>query len=406
MELEWLTGPDAQRWLNDAGIWISEGQPILRVAKRLRKSLTAEQSAWVLDQAQLRIRARRKFSNADRMYFTRTALEQSTSEIIAAYKARRFASLARVADICCGIGGDLIALANGRPEQLLGLDMDPVVAAFAAANLRAHDLSAEVLCDKYEERAWTGWDGIHIDPDRRRSGKRTRAELLQPPLPEILERTDAQTALAIKLAPATPHHPALPGHAEREWIGHRRECKQQMVWMNGLQSAAATRTATVVKSEGTASFSVSEDLVRTVPMVAERLGRFLFEPHAVLLAAGLVDSFCEQNGLGRVADGIGYLTGDQDLPHPLLSRFTVVEILPLAAPKVAARLDQLDCGNLELKLRGIMEPAARPFRRYKPRGSQPFTVILTPTVGGGVAVICQRIDDGPAQSNNAKKGGE
>ncbi len=393
MDLEWLTGPDAEKWLSEARTSIFAGQPILRVAKRLRKSLAPDQAAWILDQAQLRLRARQKFTLADRMYFTRTALEQSTSELIAAYKAIRFANRARIADLCCGIGGDLIALAKQLPERLLGLDMDPIVSAFAAANIRAHELSAEVVCDKFEERVWTGWDAIHVDPDRRRSGKRIRAELLQPPLPEILKRIDDQTGLAIKLAPATPHHPDLPSHVEREWIGQQRECKQQVIWMNGLESQPGIRTATVVSSEGAISFRVSERELRTVPRVADTVGDFLFEPHAVLLAAELVDSYCEQFGLARVADGIGYLTGETDLPHPLLGRFRVLETHPLTASRVAPRLDQLDCGRLEVKHRGIMESAARPFRRYKPRGGRPLTLILTPTANGGLAAICERINE-------------
>src|SRR6516225_9221446 len=64
-----------------------------------------------LETALLRSRARDKFTDADRMYFTREALEQATGEAVARHRANRFARFGSVADLCCGIGGDALALA-------------------------------------------------------------------------------------------------------------------------------------------------------------------------------------------------------------------------------------------------------------------------------------------------------
>ncbi|MGB6164688.1 MAG: hypothetical protein WBF75_19385, partial [Pseudonocardiaceae bacterium] len=41
-------------------------------------------------------------------------VEQASSEVIAEHRARRFAGAVRVADLCCGIGGDLLALGGQR----------------------------------------------------------------------------------------------------------------------------------------------------------------------------------------------------------------------------------------------------------------------------------------------------
>ena len=107
----------------------------VRIAKSLRKLTTPTRSALLMEQAQLRIRARKKFGLADKMFFTRRGLEQSTSEAIARYKATRFADLQSVADICCGIGGDLIAMAHrgdgSSPHQTVGVDQDEHTCLFA-----------------------------------------------------------------------------------------------------------------------------------------------------------------------------------------------------------------------------------------------------------------------------------
>ena len=82
----------------------------LRLQQQLRKSLPAERARLVVEQLELRQRARRKFSAAEQMFFTRQTLEQATDERLAAYKAARFAAVAPTgvwADICCGIGGSI-----------------------------------------------------------------------------------------------------------------------------------------------------------------------------------------------------------------------------------------------------------------------------------------------------------
>src|SRR4051812_38901574 len=80
--------------------------------QRLRKQFPDELVKAALETALLRRKALGKFTRADRMFFTRAALEQSSGEIVSRYRAGRFAQFRNVADLCCGIGGDLIGLAE------------------------------------------------------------------------------------------------------------------------------------------------------------------------------------------------------------------------------------------------------------------------------------------------------
>ena len=68
-----------------------------------------------LTQSRLRARARAKFGEAaDRLYFTADGLEQATRSRWPPAGPRRFAQAAvrRIADLGCGIGGDLLPLAG------------------------------------------------------------------------------------------------------------------------------------------------------------------------------------------------------------------------------------------------------------------------------------------------------
>ena len=108
----------------------------LTTATRLRRDHPAELVSAALTQAQLRQRAVAKFGeDAHRMYFTPHGFEQSTRTAVAAHRAARLAALGvrSAADLCCGIGGDALALARAG-IRVLAVDRDPLTCAVARAN--------------------------------------------------------------------------------------------------------------------------------------------------------------------------------------------------------------------------------------------------------------------------------
>ena len=123
----------------------------LATATRLRRSHPAALVSAALGQARLRQRAVAKFGAEDayRMFFTPNGVEQATRTSVATYRAGRFAAagVRSVADLCCGIGGDAIALARAG-ISVLAVDRDPLTAEVARANAAALGLDAliEVRC--------------------------------------------------------------------------------------------------------------------------------------------------------------------------------------------------------------------------------------------------------------------
>jgi hypothetical protein len=77
----------------------------LALLSSLRRDLSPEIAGAALTLARLRVRAVDKFSRADSMFFTPDALEQSSGEAVATWRARRFAGYGRIADLGCGIAG-------------------------------------------------------------------------------------------------------------------------------------------------------------------------------------------------------------------------------------------------------------------------------------------------------------
>ena len=105
----------------------------------LSRSYPADLARAALEAAILRGEATSKFPFADRLYFTREALEQASSFEVSAYRAERFRTFPYLADLGCSAGGDTLALAAIAPT--LGIDLDPLRLAMAQANVQALGLA-------------------------------------------------------------------------------------------------------------------------------------------------------------------------------------------------------------------------------------------------------------------------
>jgi hypothetical protein len=390
-DYRWLISDSAQPWLELARNELTAGRgTTIGILSKLRKELSGERAHLVVEQTELRKRAQEKFSHASEMFFTRQGLQQATDEQIAAYKAERFPAGGHLADLCCGIGGDLLALA-GRGSAI-GVDSDPVVALLANANARADGLSSDrcqVLVEDaiqfpVNQKTW------HCDPDRRAEGKRaTRGELFQPPLSAIEGLLDKSHSAAIKLAPATESPETWRGKAELEWIGSRGECRQQVAWFGDLARDLGKHVATIVDAAGGVSRNVSDGT--DLPPAAVRLGRYVYEPHAAILAAKATRSLCTQHRLAPVSAGIAYLTGDSIVRDAALDGFEVLEVLPFDRKQLKAYCREHRIGRLEIKKRGVELDPARLRKEIVGRGNAEVTIIISPIANNSRAIVARRV---------------
>lgn len=401
-DVRWLVGPEAERWLTLAA---TANEDTLALVARLRRELSANRARLVLEQAILRRRATEKFTFAGKMFFTPTGLEQATDEVVAEYKASRFPAGVRVADLCCGIGGDLTALALAGPTT--GVDHDETTAQFAAANLRLVEAeSSSVQCRSAEGFSLEGFTAWHIDPDRRPRGKRTTHVEFHAPGPSTIARLLQECPnAAMKLAPATEivaeEAGTIPWHdAELEWITHRRQCRQLVAWFGDLAQAPGKRRATLVAAGRTtgpagqpsflclATFVGEDDLELSV---GPRISRYVYEPDPSMLAAHLTGALAREHHLAAVDRGVAYLTGDRLIDTGLLSAFEVIDVLPYDKKRLKAWLRERKMGRLEIKKRGIELDPEQIRRQLSVPGEEQAAILLCRIAGKTTAILARRV---------------
>lgn len=378
----WLVSDAAAPWLERAAAERAARTPLVQTLQRFRKELSAARAALVVAQAELRERGREKFPHAEKMFFTPVGLEQATDAELAAYKAGRFAAEEIVVDGCCGIGGDLLALATRGP--VIGIDRDPVTAIFAAANVPAATLYVAEIADSLppETSAW------HIDPDRRADGRRTTQVAHYSPDETTLEHLRlAHPAAAFKLAPAAEVSAAWTDAGEREWISTRGECRQQMLWFERLARRPGERRATILtRGEPRIIAGNPQPLPPTIPP-----GNFLFEPDAAVLAADLLGVLAAECDLAPIAAAGIFLTGDQPLADSALATFRIAEIFPFDRKQLRAALRERNIGRLEIKKRGVQDTPEKIRRDLDLRGDNAAVLVVTPVGERVAAILAERV---------------
>ncbi|HET6880328.1 MAG TPA: hypothetical protein VFI31_09245 [Pirellulales bacterium] len=383
-DYRWLVGEGAGRLLAELA---AAPHDALAAARTLRKNLSATRVHLLLEQVELRQRARAKFASADRMFFTPVALEQASDEWVAAHKARRFVSQEPVLDLCCGVGGDLIAL--GRRGRTIGVELNRATALLATAN--APESAAVVVGNAAEVAVHTAW---HIDPDRRATGRRaTRTELYEPG-PEVLDHLlQSNPAGSLKLAPAAVLPDRWVSDAELEWISRAGECRQLVAWFGRLAVNVGGRCATVlIGNEHPPTFRTLVGDPNVAPAIASNFGRYLAEPDAAVLAAGLVGVLAREHALAALAPGAVYLTGDRAAPDAALAWFEIDEAVPFDVKRLRSLLRERGIGRLEIKKRGVDIDPERLRRELCVPGDEHATLFLARRGRSVTALLARRLE--------------
>lgn len=391
-DYEWLTSAAAAPYLARCAEHTGE---LTRLVMALRKDLSAERAHLVIEQADLRQRAKEKFRRADEMFFTRKGLEQATDEVIARYKAERLRTPGVILDICCGIGGDLLALGRLRDEHesisVYGLDADPIVAYLAQQNCsRSGDCTVRVLTNLAEDVIAHEVDACHVDPDRRPAGRRTTTmENFTPSLDTLNEWAFGNITGGVKVAPATEVSHDWQQHAEREWIGSRGECRQQMIWFPGIGGEVGRRAATIVDEGAPVRRIVenhqAEPALQTAPL------RYVFEAHAAVLAAKVSASLAAELQMSTLTSDGGYLTSDSPARDLAVASFEVLDVLPYDVKQLKAYFRDRHVGRLEIKKRGLDADPEVVRKRLDLRGDEASTLMLARVGARAIAMVVRRL---------------
>ncbi|MGZ4610529.1 MAG: THUMP-like domain-containing protein [Actinomycetes bacterium] len=389
-----LLSPEGQQLL--ASLPPYDASAALAVAEAARRAGHDDALvATALSQSRLRARAVPKFGDlAGALYFTSDGLEQATRPVVAARRAQRFgeAAVRRVADLCCGVGGDLAHLATAVPDGAFGVDRDALTCAVAAANMDVLGVGDRAAVRRAEAAAadLAGVDGVFVDPARRGARGRTfDPDAYSPPYSYVLGLAGRVPAVGAKLAPGIPHD-VLPAGAEAEWVSVRGDVVECALWCGPL-ATGVPRRATVLPAGATVT---GDGGVRAA---AGPVGRYLWEPDGAVIRAGLVAEVAEQLDGQLLDTTIAYITGERPAETPFATGYEVLDVLPFGLKRLRTLLRDRGVGRLTIKKRGSPIEPETLRRQLRLSGPAEATIVVTRVAGEPTVLLVTPLAAGSAR---------
>jgi hypothetical protein len=340
----------------------------------LRKQF-GDRTPALVETVLLRRRAATKLSGlpgSGHWLFTDEALQQASAAPVALHRAKRLSGNV-IHDVTCSIGTELAAL-RGTAARAVGSDIDPVRLAMARHNLG----STADLCRADALHPVTREAVVLADPSRRGGGRR-RFNLrdYQPALDQLFDVYRSRE-LVVKCAPGIDFDAVtrLGFDGEIEVTSYRGSVREACIWSAGLAEPGVRRRASILDRGEQITDAESDDC----PVGSA--GRWIIDPDGAVVRAGLVRHYAARHGLWQLDPHIAYLSGDE-LPAGVRG-FEVLQQLAFDERRLRQELGALDCGSLEILVRGLDVGPDALRRRLGLRGSRSLTVVLT-RVGLGSA---------------------
>ena len=306
--------------------------------------------------------------------FTDEALQQATAAPVARHRAARLAARAQpVHDATCSIGTELAALRDAG-IRVVGSDIDAVRLAMARHNLGP----GAWLCRADALRPVTRDAVVVVDPARRTGGRRRfRPDDYRPGLGPLLDSCRGRD-LVVKCAPGIDfdYLTRLGFDGEIELTSYHGSVREACLWSAGLAGPGVRRRASVLDT--------GEQITDTEPddCAVRPVGRWIVDPDGAVVRAGLVRHYGARHGLWQLDPDIAYLSGDR-LPEGLRG-FEVLDQLAFDERRLRQALSALDCGALEILVRGVQVDPDALRRRLRLRGGRALSAVIT-RLGSGPA---------------------
>ena len=375
---------EGQWAIDSAAAFEPREKDFLQDFKMLAKRFPRELARAALETAILRREAETKFPHAEKMYFTREALEQATSWEIANYRAERYTGFEHIFDLGCSIGADTLAL--GKIAPAIGVDLDPLRLAMAQQNMKNLHVAAQFIqadlhllplnfaeCDN---------TAIFCDPARRQDHQRTfNVEGYSPPLSLIKSWLPKIPAIGVKVSPGVKLDQLSSYDCEIEFISLNGELKEAVLWFGPLKSVE--RRATLLPGKHTLTAEEQPQLALSEPK------KFIYEPDPAILRAGLVAALGAQLDAVQLDAEIAYLTADEHVSTPFARAWQVEDWLPFQLKELRAYLRERNVGPITVKKRGSPITPEELIQDLRLEGGIEKTLFLTQLRGKPIVIVAK-----------------
>lgn len=361
------------------------------------KGMNEDEIEEILNIVHLQIKGKLKFPRAKLMKFSREGLAQASSKYLAEYRTwkirDKLGEVTNCLDVCCGIGGDSIAMATRWKVVAVENDKDTI--DMAKHNIRVYNLERNIdfvegdINELIENKTFIdkvrNTDYIFFDPSRRsEEGRTVKIEEYRPPLSLVGKLQLISPNICVKISPGTDLN-RIKYDCDIEVVSYKGEVKEVMLWFGNLKEKSDVNQimATKLPEKNTLIKSKSKlDILQSSPKT------YLYEPDPAFIKAHLIEDLAKEYGLNLINKKIAYLTGNEKIKTPLLNRYLVKGVVNLDFKEINTMLFELNIGRVDFKARGVKIDLRNIHKKIHGKGKNAGLVIFTKITEKNQAIIC------------------
>jgi len=334
----------------------------------------------ILHQVNLQTRVMHKCPFAYRWLWTDKAAQQASAFAIAQYHGSLFAHYATVADLCCGIGSDLLFLSKNK-TKCYAIDCDSEVLNLAQYNMnffnRKNIIYQNVNVCNFHEPC----EAIYIDPDRRKGSKRVHnIQDISPPFSQIEDLIKKYGNVAVKLSPVMNYEENLLKDYSFDFVsvgGELKECLLKSGELKTKKRAVLLPHLAIFQEKG------------CEPTPISNLKQYLLEPDAAIVRAHLVNDLAAELGICRIDQHIALLTTDTPIYTLFCKMYRVVDTFYYKLERLNTYLLSRGIGVVDIKTKGFSQTVESFRGKLKLKGNGHAVVFIIRVASKHVCVICE-----------------
>ncbi|MDR2581374.1 MAG: hypothetical protein LBC85_10340 [Fibromonadaceae bacterium] len=345
----------------------------LKLSEKLSKKFNLQERRALMHYIEILPKIREKFGLD--LICDRLSFEQATAKDISQYKASLWPSGAKIADLCCGMGGDSFWLPQGI--NATGADILPERVLMFNENMERLGTPHKAILQNALEIA--GGDFFCIDPARRGG--------LNPNFESILELSKKFCGGMIKLPPAYPEN-EFPNDCSIIYLGNENDCRECLVLCGAFEKGMLS--AVTVCENGIFEWQQKKDELQNIKLDTRKPGVFILEPNPVLVRSHLFLSEAKKHGFWQIDSTLAYTSCD-NLPsqHNGFTAYKIIDQSSLSTNKVKEMLRKHNAGKITLKKRGVEVVPEAEIRRLAPKGEREFILFYTRILNEKRAILAK-----------------
>lgn len=335
----------------------------------------------------LREANRNKISNIDELLVTEKSVQQASSTNVAVYHGKLFSGYKRIADLCCGIGNDLLYLSSEK-DMVYAIDYEEEHLKAAEYNTQSfgyHNISFlfadAVTFDKYV-------DAIFADPDRRKGNTRIiNPDDYSPSLSSLFLLRNYCNAMYIKLSPMINYDKIECNEPYTLYfISENRELKEIGLGLGDFAIPDCNKKVVLLQ--------YGRELVWKEQVLAvSPLQEYIFEPDPAIIRSDMVQQVGYDIGFHLIDPNLPLLTGTEYASDFELGWFyTVIEQFSFNVKALQKKLVDRDIGRIVIKTRGYKETVEDFRRKIRLRGNNEITLFIINISKRIVMVLCDKVE--------------